>query len=94
MFVHYSQSVVNRCDFNHGDCHSLPIGRAPVMTRKDSTPPKQQMDEFVGIPLKTRIIRNELTGEYSIQFQRYGNKHRGFTLPITKEQIEKLNWWY
>lgn len=45
-------------------------------------------------PLKARIVRNELNGEYTIQFQKYGNKHRGFTLPISKEQIEKIKWWY
>ena len=53
-----------------------------------------QLSEYTNIPLKTQIIKKEKEEKYTIHFQKYGNKHRGFSMEMTTEQIEKIRWWY
>ena len=51
-------------------------------------------EEITNIPLKTQIIKHTLTNKYTIEFQKYGNKHMGFTIELTDEQVKRIKWWY
>jgi hypothetical protein len=52
----------------------------------------EKLEDSIGVPLKAMLIRVE--GRYQIRLQRYGNKKMGFTIPLSGEQVERLQWWY
>jgi hypothetical protein len=51
-------------------------------------------EEITNIPLKATILKHTLTDKYTIEFQKYGNKYKGFTVDLLPEQVKRLKWWY
>lgn len=52
------------------------------------------MGFHTNIPLRATIVKHQFKDLYTIHFEKYGTKHKGFSVDLLPEQVERIQWWY